>query len=194
MNLSRNNKITLALSISLLVASCIILGAAFTAFSSHNYSIKASDGTGPHGQINVLIERNGIIVYNYTNHNIFTNYGGNLVRNALGWDNVTGAADDIAVGNMTSTPAVTDTKLSVEDATVCDRSAGTPAVGNFTYYTVQKQWSSVAGAVTLNATALHLTNTSDAEDAVAVATMTQAILIAGDSLTITWTVYSNSGT
>jgi hypothetical protein len=163
----------------------------------HGAFINVTQNLGSDGRaINVVIQHaDGTVFYNYTTHNVFTNLGGTLARNILGFNNITGynTSTVIVMGNFSGTPAVTDTALTTEDTAVCTRSNGTTTVLNATGYQSQKQWATVSGAVTLNATALAYSLVASASNAIAIATISTATLIAGDTITTTWSCYTNSG-
>ena len=154
----------------------------------HGLTVNVGQNLGGDGRVvNVVITRHGLVIYNYTTHNALTNPRPHYLRNQFGFGNASSTVTIVAAGNFTGTPAITDATLTTEDTVTCTRTNATTTTVNATCYQCVKQWATVAAAVTVNATALCTTLTPSASDAVAIATITQAVLAAGDTLTITWT-------
>jgi len=121
--------------------------------------------------------------YDLMSGNIITDYGENATR--YGVSNVAFDVKNIALGN--STIAQTKTKLDTEASTLgADRVAGTVSYwtsdGDYAKNVTKK--FTFTGSITLNATALHASDVTDAADAYALASFTQTAFSNNWNLTI----------
>lgn len=139
--------------------------------------------------VNVVIRRNGEVVYNYTTHNILTTIGARLVRNILGFDNETQRQVKYIALSSDTNPDKTWTKLPNEYTTGgLERKAGTPSVINATAFQVVAQWTS-STTTTIKCTALHWDGTSGSDNNMwAVASIPDASVIPNDEIQVTWKV------
>lgn len=146
-------------------------------------------GADPTGHVSVKAFRDGIVFYEYDDHNLITTIGSKHIRNFLGWANQTNAASiNIALSNDAS-PLATWTKLPGEITTLSlDRAAGTPSVVNATAYQVTYTWTA-SGAQSIQCTGLHWDVTDDSDgNLFAAASISSVSLQANDQLQVTWTV------
>lgn len=148
-------------------------------------------------QVKVVVIRGGAVVYEYETHNILVTIGSTWIKDFLksGTTGATNATDDIAVGNHT-TPSVSDTKLQTECTTAnLTRQDCSASVTNLNATAYQVMYSRIASAtVTINATSLHHDPTPNTDNnAVAIANIQQASLIANDEIKITWTINVPAG-
>jgi hypothetical protein len=146
--------------------------------------------------VHVEVIRNGVVIYDYTTHNLVTTIGSTWVELFLetGAAGAKNATDDVAVGNYTGTIVISATKLSVEATTAnLTRQTCTATHINATAYSVLYQ-RIASGTIKVNATSLHYSPQGDsASNDVAIASITQASLISGDTLKVTWTINCPTG-
>jgi len=144
--------------------------------------------------VNIIIWRHGVVVYNYTTHNILTTIGARHVRNIFGFDNETQRqVKYVSLSNDTN-PDKSWTKLPNEITTDgLARAAGTPSVINSTAFQVVAQWTA-SGSYTLRCTGLHWNGTAGSDGNLwAVAGFPDATVINGDNIQVTWTVNTPDG-
>jgi hypothetical protein len=145
--------------------------------------------------VNVVVTRDGEVVYNYTTHNILVTIGSTYVRNILGFNNVTGqnATKWISLSSDT-TPDISWTKLPNEFTTGgLARASATMTVINSTAYQAQASWTS-STTVTITCTGLQWAGEAGSDgNLFAAATVPSASVISGDNIQVTWTVNTPAG-
>jgi hypothetical protein len=144
--------------------------------------------------VNMVVTRNGTVVYNYTTHNILTTIGARLARNVFGFANETQTQVKYIALSPDTSPSKTWTKLPNEYTTGgLERKAGTPTVVNTTAFQVVASWTS-STTTTIKCTALHWNGTSGSDNNMwAVASIPDASVIPGDNIQVTWTVNTPDG-
>ena len=151
--------------------------------------IVVNEDVGPSGSVTVKLWRNGELIVEYTTHNVITTRGSKNIRNILGWNNVTNlnATDDISLGYEIVSKTLTKLTTEITGSGLV-RTSGTATSVNDTAYQTTNTWSSITAPETINATGLHYDPTSDSDNnMIAVASITEVSVIAGDSLQVTWT-------
>ena len=146
-------------------------------------------GADPAGHVSVKAYRDGMLFYEYDDHNLIVTIGSKHVRNFLGFANQTNAAiENIALSNDAA-PAIGWTKLPGEiTANGLDRAAGTASVVNATAFQVTYTWTATA-AQSVQCTGLHWSVTDDSDNNLfAAASISSVSLQANDQLQVTWTV------
>jgi len=146
-------------------------------------------GADPVGHVSVKAYRDGVLFYEYDDHNLIVTNGSKHVRNFLGFANQTNAAcDNIALSND-ATPLISWTKLPGEiTANGLDRAAGTASVVNNTAFQVTWTWTAT-GAQDVQCTGLHWDVADDSNyNLLAAATISSVSLQINDMLQVTWTV------
>jgi hypothetical protein len=145
--------------------------------------------------VNVVVIRDGTVVYNYTTHNILVTIGSTYVRNILGFNNVTGqnATKWISLSSDTS-PATSWTKLPNEFTTGgLARALATMTVVNSTAFQAQASWTSSTTA-TITCTGLQWAGEAGSDgNLFAAAEVSSASVISGDNIQVTWTVNTPAG-
>ena len=152
-------------------------------------SLHGTAGADPEGHVSVIALRDGVIFYEYDDHNLITTIGSKHVRNFLGFANQTNAAiENIALSNDAA-PAASWTKLPAEITGLdLDRAAGAASVVNATAFQVTYTWTA-GGAQTIQCTGLHWDVTDDSDNNLfAAASISSVSLQANDQLQVTWTV------
>jgi len=152
-------------------------------------SLHSTAGADPVGHVSVKALRDGVIFYEYDDHNLITTIGSKHVRNFLGFANQTNAAiENIALSNDAA-PAAAWTKLPAEITTLAlDRAAGTASVVNATAFQVTYTWTA-SGAQSIQCTGLHWSVADDSDNNLfAAASISSVSLQANDQLQVTWTV------
>jgi hypothetical protein len=148
----------------------------------------------PH-MVNVVVTRDGTVVYNYTTHNILVTIGSTYVRNILGFNNVTGqnATKWISLSSDTS-PTTSWTKLPNEFTTGgLARALATMTVINSTAFQAQASWTSSTTA-TITCTGLQWAGEAGSDgNLFAAAAVSSASVISGDNIQVTWTVNTPAG-
>jgi hypothetical protein len=181
-----NGKLKFGSAFAAVLAIGLLLGL-LAADLSHVTKVSVNDQFKRIGAVDVVIIRNGVVVYSYSTHNLVVTDGSTWVKEFLriGTTGATNATDDIAVGNHT-TPAASDTILNAECTTAnLTRQSCTPTNINATAYQVVYE-RIASGTVVVNATSLHHDPTGNTSgNAVAIASITQASLISGDTLKVT---------
>ncbi|MEM3622762.1 MAG: hypothetical protein QXR76_03210 [Candidatus Bathyarchaeia archaeon] len=183
------------LKISVLAEIILVTGLLFALLPNPTFYVEQP--VSWQGSVNVKVIRNGHVIYEYTQHNILVTIGSTWIKDFLksGTTGAANATDDIAVGNHT-TPSVSDTKLQTE-CTIANltRQDCSASVTNLNATAYQVVYSRIASAmVTINATSLHHDPTPNTDNnAVAIANILQASLIANDQIQVTWTVNVPAG-
>ena len=152
-------------------------------------SLHSTAGADPVGHVSVKALRDGVIFYEYDDHNLITTIGSKHVRNFLGFANQTNAAiENIALSNDAA-PAASWTKLPGEITTLAlDRAAGTASTVNATAFQVTYTWTA-SGAQSIQCTGLHWSVVDDSDNNLfAAASISSVSLQANDQLQVTWTV------
>jgi len=147
-------------------------------------------GADPAGHVSVKAYRDGVLFYEYDDHNLIVTIGSKHVRNFLGFANQTNAAiDNIALSND-ATPLTSWTKLPGEITTSgLNRSAGTASVVNATAFQVTYTWTATTGPINVQCTGMHWSVTNDSDNNLfAAASISSVSLQANDQLQVTWTV------
>ena len=147
----------------------------------------------PH-MVNMVVTRDGEVVYNYTIHNILTTIGAKHARNVYGFANETQTQVKYIALSSDTSPSKTWTKLPSEYTSGgLERKAGTPTVVNETAFQVVASWTS-STTTTIKCTSLHWDGTSGSDNNMwAVATIPDASVISGDNVQVTWTVNTPDG-
>jgi hypothetical protein len=190
-----NGKLKFGSAFLVVLAAGVLLG--FMVSDSTRVTMVSVGAESKHqDMVNVQVTRNGIVIYDYTTHNLVTTSGSTWVETFLetGTTGATNKTDDVAVGNNTGTPTISETKLTVE-ATTCNltRQSCTATHINATAYSVLYQ-RVASGTIKVNATSLHYNPTSNTSgNVVAIASITQASLISGDTLKVTWWINVPTG-
>ena len=158
-------------------------------------TVTVAEANKPSGHVIAKVWRNGELIYTYETHNIIVTIGSTWVKDFLkdGTAGATNPTDDIAIGTH-GTPTASDTKLDSEqtDSSLI-RTSVTPTNINATAYNVTNTWISDITA-TVNATSLHHDPTSDSDNnAVAIASIAEANLIANDEIEIIWILNCPAG-
>ena len=146
-------------------------------------------GPDPAGHVYARVLRDGLIIYEYSTHNLITTNGSKHIRDFLGWANQTNAACIYISLSDDATPATSWNKLPGEiTANGLDRETGTPSVVNATAYQVTYTWTASA-AQSVQCTGLHWVVTDDSSfNLFAAASISSVSLQANDQLQVTWTV------
>jgi len=144
--------------------------------------------------VNMVVIRDGEVVYNYTTHNILTTIGARLARNVFGFANETQTQMKYVALSSDTSPDKSWTKLPNEYTSGgLERKAGTPSVVNTTAFQVVASWTS-STTTTIKCTSLHWDGTSGSDNNMwAVATIPDASVIPGDNVQVTWTVNTPDG-
>jgi len=146
-------------------------------------------GADPAGHVSVKVLRDGVVIYEYEEHNLITTIGSTHIRDFLGWANQTNQASiNIALSND-ATPLISWTKLPGEiTGSGLVRAAGTPSSVNVTAYQTTYTWTATAPA-SVQCTGLHWSSVSDSDSNLfAAASISSVSLQANDMLQVTWTV------
>ena len=152
-------------------------------------SLYGKAGADPSGHVSVLVMRDGVVVYEYNEHNLITTIGSRHVRNFLGFANQTNQATiNIALSNDAA-PLASWTKLPSEiTGSGLARAGGTASVLNSTAYQVTYTWTASA-AEAVQCTGLHWNSTSDSDNNLFAAAAISAVnLQANDQIQVTWEV------
>lgn len=152
-------------------------------------SLQGTAGADPEGHVSVVALRDGVIFYEYEDHNLITTIGSKHVRNFLGFANQTNAAiENIALSND-GAPSAAWTKLPGEITLLnLNRSAGVASVVNATAFQVTFTWTA-SGGQSIQCTGLHWDATDDSDNNLfAAASISSVSLQANDQLQVTWTV------
>ncbi len=149
-----------------------------------------SDAIEAYDEVNVKIVRDGVVIYDETQHNLITTAGVDWISRAIG--GAAGAAPGaqyIALTNDTTACGVGNTTLANEitGAGGLARALGTYAHTNGTAtYTIQKQFTATATFGAVQKSALFTAAAAGVE--LACNTFSSANLINGDQITVTWTI------
>ncbi len=146
-------------------------------------------GADPTGHVSVKAYRDGVMFYEYDDHNLIVTIGSKHVRNFLGFANQTNAAiENIALSND-ATPATSWTKLPGEiNVADFNRSRGTVSVVNATAFQVTFTWTAPS-IQDVQCTGLYWSNANDSDNNLfAAASISSVSLQANDMLQVTWTV------
>ena len=147
----------------------------------------------PH-MVNVVIWRSGVVIYNYTTHNILTTIGATHVRDILGFDNRTQRQIIYVSLSSDTSPDKSWTKLpnEITDGGLA-RTAGTPTVINATAFQVVASWTAT-GSYTISCTGIHWDGTAGSDgNLFAAAEIPTANVISGDNIQVTWTINTPDG-
>ena len=181
-----NGKLKFGSAFLVVLAAGVLLGF-MVSDSSRVNMVSVNDQLAHSNRVDVVVIRNGVVIYNYSTHNIVVLNGSTWVKDflRLGATGAMNATDDVAVGNNT-TPTTSQTKLNTECTTAnLTRQTCTPTNINATAYSVLYQ-RIASGTIKVNATSLHHSPVSNsAGNVVAIASITQASLISGDTLKVT---------
>jgi len=141
------------------------------------------------GHVSVKAYRDGVLFYEYDDHNLIVTIGSTHVRDFLGFASATNAAiENIALSNDAA-PAISWTILPGE-ITVdgLDRAVGTVSEVNATAFQVTHTWTALA-AQSVQCTGLHWSDIDNSPDNLfAAASISSVSLQANDMLQVTWTV------
>ena len=146
-------------------------------------------GADPVGHVSVKAYRDGVLFYEYDDHNLIVTIGSKHVRNFLGFNNATLASiANIALSND-ATPLTSWTKLPGEiTVAALGRAVGAASVVNATAFEVTYTWTASV-AQTVQCTGLHWSATGDTDgNLFAAASISSVSLQANDQLQVTWTV------
>jgi hypothetical protein len=140
----------------------------------------------PHYVHVVARHRDGTVFLDYWGHNLRVNAGINWQYNQMA-GTTAAVCTYIALTNTAITPAATDTALSGEITTNgLARALGTPThTSNATSYTLANTFTATG---TQAAQAAGMFNASSSGTLCFENTFTQASLVSGDTLTVTWTI------
>lgn len=187
-----NGKKKLALT-SIMLIAVLAVGFSIGYYQGQLLAVQ-QDVKYPH-IVNLVVRRDGAVIYNHTTHNIITTIGAKYVRNILGFNNETSqeATKWISLSDDTS-PSASWTKLPSEFTTGgLARASATMTVINATAYQAQASWTATA-SFTIRCTGLHWSGTAGSDgNLFAVATVPDANVISGDEVTITWIVNIPAG-
>jgi len=146
-------------------------------------------GADPSGHVSVKQYRDGVLIYEYDQHNLITTIGSKHIRNFLGWANQTNQASIYISLSNDASPQTSWTKLPVEiTGSGLDKATGTPSNVNSTAYQVTKTWTANASQ-SVQCTGLHWDSAPDTSgNLFAAASISSVSLQANDQLQVTWTV------
>jgi hypothetical protein len=146
-------------------------------------------GADPAGHVSVKAYRDGVLFYEYDEHNLITTEGSTHIRDFMGWVNETHQACIYLSLSNDVTPLISWVKLPAEiTGSGLVRATGTPSAVNATAYQVTYTWTASAPA-SVQCTGLHWDSTSDSSNNLfAAASISSVSLQANDMLQVTWTV------
>ena len=146
-------------------------------------------GADPAGHVSVKAYRDGVLFYEFDEHNLITTEGTTHIRDFMGWANATDVACIYLSLSDDATPLTSWTKLPGEIiGSGLARATGVPSAVNASAYQVTYTWT--AGApVSVQCTGLHWSITGDSSgNLFAAASISSVSLQANDMLQVTWTV------
>lgn len=179
----------------ILIAACLASSLATYGFSNYGYPVLHRTPR-VNANVYVVYEMLGAGNGELQGGNLIPDIGDNYVRDILGFDNVTGnnATKWISIGN-TTTPAVTDTKLTTEVIANDNyaRQLGTVVAwfNSTNYaYNVTATFSLANVTNTVNAVGLHWNDSPGSDNNMfATASITQSTFAApSDNCTVTWVI------
>ena len=152
-----------------------------------------------------VVERNaqGQIVYTYEGHNLLTTEGSSYLIGAMSNttnDGATTKAVYMTCSTNSTTPAVTWTSYGANNEQGTTQGLGrtaaltptyglcTTASGTSTYFTVTNTWTANGTVSAIVALGLNWKATANSTDLIAVAAITSASVVSGDTLQGTWNV------